>query len=121
MADESLLSLKDVFHLSKEQCTDMINIKLMKTGGILEGLHINSVARAAGIKAMIGCMDESALSIAAGLHFALSRPNIIYADLDGHLDLIDDPFDGLLDIRSGVLYPPESAGLGWEELNMISL
>jgi L-alanine-DL-glutamate epimerase-like enolase superfamily enzyme len=113
MADESLLSLKDVFRLSKDHITDLINIKLMKTGGILEGMHINSVAKAAGIRAMIGCMDESALGIAAGLHMALSRPNIQYADLDGHLDITNDPFDGLLKIRKGVLIPPASNGLGW--------
>ena len=113
MADESLLSLKDAFRLSKGQSTDLINIKLMKTGGILEGMHVNSVAKAAGIKAMVGCMDESALGIAAGLHLALSRPNIKYADLDGHLDIIDDPFEGLLRIQDGEMIPPESIGLGW--------
>ena len=113
MADESLLSLKDVFRLSKNLHMDLINIKLMKTGGILEGMHINSVAKAAGISAMVGCMDESALGIATGLHLALSRPNIKYADLDGHLDIIDDPFEGLLKIENGLLIPPESIGLGW--------
>jgi L-alanine-DL-glutamate epimerase-like enolase superfamily enzyme len=113
MADESLQSLKDVFHLSRNHYTDLINIKLMKTGGILEGMHINSVAKAAGINAMVGCMDESALGIAAGLHMALSRPNIKYADLDGHLGVIDDPFEGMIRIEKGVLMPPESIGLGW--------
>ncbi len=119
MADESLLSLKDVFHLSKDHCIDLINIKLMKTGGILEGMHINSVAKAAGIYAMVGCMDESALAIAAGLHFALSRPNVKYADLDGHLDIVNDPFEGMLNIEDGILIPPESTGLGWKSLHKI--
>jgi L-alanine-DL-glutamate epimerase-like enolase superfamily enzyme len=121
MADESLLSLKDVFRLSKDHATDLINIKLMKTGGIMEGMHINSVAKAAGISAMVGCMDESALGIAAGLHMSLSRPNIKYADLDGHLDITDDPFEGLLRIEKGVLIPPPSIGLGWMGLKSIHL
>lgn len=112
MADESLKKLSDSFSLTSRQAVDFLNVKLMKVGGITPALQINSSARSADVRCMMGCMDESSLGIAAGLHVALARPNFSHADLDSWLDMEDDPFAGLVILNDGYLYPRQMPGLG---------
>jgi L-alanine-DL-glutamate epimerase-like enolase superfamily enzyme len=71
---------------------DGVNVKLMKSGGISEAIRIVHTARAFGLQTMLGCMSESSLSIAAGVHIG---PLFDHLDLDSHLNTADDPIIGL--------------------------
>jgi L-alanine-DL-glutamate epimerase-like enolase superfamily enzyme len=113
MADECLLTPAGARELASLQAALLFNIKLQKTGGIGIAMEVDSIATAVGIGTMVGCMDECALGIAAGVAFALARPNVRHADLDGHLCFADDPTAGAVLCRDGFLYGSNLPGLGW--------
>ena len=106
VADESVHTAADIPRLAG--AFDGINIKLMKCGGIGEALRMIAVARAHGLKVMLGCMIESSLAIAAAAQIS---PLVDTADLDGHLLIDNDPFVGPL-VRAGRVVLPDGPGLG---------
>ncbi|MBL7480768.1 dipeptide epimerase [Legionella bononiensis] len=82
IADEACFSPEDTLNLAKIDACDGVNIKLMKSGGIENAQAIYNIAKAAGMDIMVGCMLESPIGVAAVASFALSKPDIFYADLD---------------------------------------
>jgi L-alanine-DL-glutamate epimerase-like enolase superfamily enzyme len=105
-ADESVHRAADIPRLAG--AFDGINVKLMKCGGIAEALRMIAVARAHGLKVMLGCMIESSLAITAAAHLS---PLVDTADLDGNLLIENDPFEGAT-VVDGRLALPARPGLG---------
>lgn len=106
VADESCVGIEDV-----QGCVgyfDGINIKLSKCGGIRQALRMIQVARSAGLRIMLGCMVETSVGIAAAAQLA---PLADWLDLDGHLLLANDPFEGIGG-QHGRLTLSERPGLG---------
>jgi L-alanine-DL-glutamate epimerase-like enolase superfamily enzyme len=106
LADESCRISADIAGLAG--CVDGIVIKLVKCGGIREAVAMIHAARALGMKVMIGCMIESSILATAGAHLT---PLVDYADLDGPLLVVDDPYDGVA-FDGAQLRLPEQPGLG---------
>ena len=112
MADETALSLRDSIKLVKHEIADMINIKLMKIGGITNAIKANTVAESADVPVMVGCMNESMGAMSAGVHFACAFKNIQYADLDSALDFEHDVVTGGARYEDGYVIPSNESGLG---------
>lgn len=112
-ADESCLAEADAFRLlAPPAACSVLNIKLMKCGGVTPGLGIAKVAETAGVGLMWGCMDESAISIAAALHAAYAAPTTRFVDLDGSFDLARDLATGGFRVADGRLHLTDAPGLG---------
>jgi L-Ala-D/L-Glu epimerase len=106
IADESCRSPRDIARCAN--VFDAINIKLCKCGGIRRALEMIHVARALGLGVMLGCMVETSVGIAAAAQLA---PRVDWVDLDGHLLLADDPFEGISG-HAGRLTLNDRPGLG---------
>ena len=112
LADESLTGPASALQLVNQRSAHGVSIKLATCGGLHCARQVDAIARAAGIATMVGCLNEPALLIAAGLGFALSSPNVRYGDLDGHFDLVDDPTYPGFTFEDGWLVASDVPGLG---------
>ena len=106
-ADESCFTSEDIPRLARLNVQG-INIKLMKAGSLTEVLKMVYTAQACGLQVMYGCYSDSAIANTAMAHLGSLAD---YLDLDSHLNLKDDPFQGAA-LNNGYLQPNTSPGLG---------
>jgi L-alanine-DL-glutamate epimerase-like enolase superfamily enzyme len=106
IADEACQRASDIPKL--KEAFDGVNVKLDKSGGMLEAYRMIQIARALGMKTMLGCMISSSVTVTAAAHLS---PLVDYADLDGNLLIANDPFHGVL-VQKGKLVLPNRPGLG---------
>ncbi|EAZ90161.1 Mandelate racemase/muconate lactonizing enzyme [Crocosphaera chwakensis CCY0110] len=104
--DESCFNSQDIIKFSPY--IHGINIKLMKAGGLSEVMRMISIAKACKLQVMYGCYSDSSLANTAMTHLATYAD---YLDLDSHLNLIDDPFQGVT-LKEGKLMLNHLPGLG---------
>lgn len=122
LADESVFGSPEAFKVIQNRACDLINIKLMKSGGIQNAIKIYNMADTMGIKCMVGCMLESKIGITAAASFAASRKNMIISDLDTMIYFDEDPIVGGATFEGNKIILSDQPGLGitdiqgWEEI-----
>ena len=116
--DETVRGPREALAAAKAGACDILVVKLMKTGGILNALKVNAIAEAAGISIMMGNMGESSLGLAAHFHLNVALANATHCDADLPWrpgGLTRDIGRGLrVELRDGVstVLVPEAPGLG---------
>ncbi|MFM9281471.1 mandelate racemase/muconate lactonizing enzyme family protein [Paenibacillus jiagnxiensis] len=118
MADESVFSPAQALEVLKLRAADLINIKLMKAGGIYKAQVINQLAEEYGVECMVGSMIESRVAVTAAAHFAASKKNITRFDLDAPLLLQHDPVTGGVRYDGRSMTFPDRPGLGIEHVEV---
>ena len=122
MADESVFGPAQVFDLIERRAADIINIKLMKTGGLSNAIRIADIASIYGVQCMIGCMIESAISVAAAVHLAVAKSDVITkVDLDGPSLGQFNPVEGGVIFDESEITVTDAPGLGIREIRGLEL
>lgn len=123
MADESSFGPKEVIELISMRAADIINIKLMKTGGISNAIKIADIAEIYGVECMIGCMLESHIGVCAAAHLAVAKAgSITKVDLDGPSLCSFNPLTGGPNFNNSEISLPDAPGLGITEIkNLVFL
>ena len=119
LADESVFSPEDAFKILQMKAADLINIKLMKCGGIYNALKIISMAEIVGVECMIGCMLEAKVSVNAAVHLACAKQIITKIDLDGPVLCSKDPIIGGAVFNEKEIIVSNDFGLGIKGINGI--
>jgi len=117
MADESVFGPTEVVELIRMRAADIINIKLMKTAGLSNAIRIADICEMYQVECMIGCMLETSISVAAAVHLAVAKANVITkVDLDGPSLCAFNPVDGGVIFRESEITITDAPGLGIREI-----
>lgn len=117
MADESVFAPHQALELARRRAVSILNIKLMKSGGIGNALRIADIAAEHGLRCMMGCMLESSLGVAAAAHVAAARPDVVaYIDLDGPSLATFDPVAGGTRFDGPAIVLNDTPGLGVRQI-----
>ena len=112
LADESVFGPEDALKIMQMRAADLVNIKLMKCGGLYNALKIVSAAEVYGVECMIGCMLEAKISVNAAVELACAKKIITKIDLDGPVLCSEDPIIGGAVFEEQKITVSDAPGLG---------
>jgi o-succinylbenzoate synthase len=122
MADESSFGPREANELIRTRAADIINIKLMKTGGISNAIKVADIAGTYGVECMIGCMLESSIGVAAAAHIAVAKSSVITkVDLDTPTLGKFDPVHSGVKFNNAEISITDAPGLGITKIDNLEM
>ncbi|MCO1338938.1 dipeptide epimerase [Kocuria polaris] len=115
MADEAVVDSTDLLPFVRDRSVDMVNLKLMKSGGITPCHRLATQASLGGLRVQVGSMLETSIGSAAGFHLALSHPSIVSTELSGPLKFLQEPGDLLYAVPEVLVTDRPGLGVSVDE------
>jgi L-Ala-D/L-Glu epimerase / N-acetyl-D-glutamate racemase len=113
LADECIVTPEDVLQCVRLGAADAINIKILKSGGLVNARRMAAVAHAARLPCLLGSTLELGPGTAFAAHFGVATPTVSWpSEIQGPVLLEDDMLVTPLRIERGRLWPPHKPGLG---------
>lgn len=117
LADEAVFGPYEAFKILSMRAADLLNIKLMKAGGLHNAVKIAHFSETLGVECMMGCMLESKIGITAAASLAAGKKIITKTDLDAAVLLAEDPIIGGVAFEKNRIILPNEPGLGIKDVN----
>src|SRR6185312_171559 len=113
MADESITDHASLIAVIRADCADIVKLKVMKQGGLLECRRMIETATAAGYRVVIGHGFGLGINTVAEIMVAATSDSVLEGlECVGPLKTSDDIVTTKLDLRAGSMALPEGPGLG---------
>ena len=122
MSDESTFGPAEVIELVQGGAADIINIKLMKTGGISDAIKIADIATVFDVECMMGCMLETGVSVIAAAHLASAKSSVVTrVDLDGPSLCAGNPIESDTVFAGPEIVLGDMPGLGIKKIDGLKI
>jgi L-alanine-DL-glutamate epimerase-like enolase superfamily enzyme len=112
LADEGIHAPHDVLTCIDHGSADMVNIKVLKCGGLIPSVEMAAICAAAHLPVMLGSMIEAGIGTLFSAHVAMALPGVFSTELCGPLLLADDLLEEPVVVRDGAIHLSDRPGLG---------
>lgn len=112
LADEAVFGVRDLVEVIRRRAADMVNVKLVKCGGLGPARTLLGLAEAHQMGTIVGSTMESQIGLGAAASLVAAYGTTAVSDLDAAWWLAWSPVQGGIRYEGATLVLPDAPGLG---------